>query len=423
MALREDEFEREAVRQAPLDPELAPLNAAVQALSNRPRLHHEPGRFAVQMVQLRRLMDQLELSFSEMAGKFAGSDEYEAQGSVSPIDWIRHHCQMGSRAAADRVCVGEQLPSLSQSVASMEQGRVGFQHLTLIARMADCVDRSPTALVFHEAHLLEQAEGMSVGKFRYACYHARHALDPEGVVRDEVDQVLSRELTLQEGQDGMYFLNGRLDAEGGATLRTALEPLARKHGTDDERRRERRWADALIELCNHALDDGTLPRQGGQRPHLMLTSTIETLIGLFGSPGADMDFSRPISVEALRRHTCDCSVTRVLLSGKSVPIDVGRAWRTISPSQRRALHARDQHCQWPGCDRPASWCQAHHKKHWSRGGTSDIDNYILVCNHHHWKLHEGGWELIETGDGRMLAIPGVRDWYYWARGPTKKVAA
>jgi hypothetical protein len=329
---------------------------------------------------------------------------------------------MGGGAAADRVRVGECMDSLPKSVTALDEGRIGFAHLSLMARTADAISRSPSGAGFEEHPLLEQAEGMSVGKFRYACYHARHALDPEAVVRDEVQQVERRELTLSDCEDGMVSIQGLLDGEGGAVLRTALEPLSKKHGEHDERRRERRNADALIELCNHALDKGTLPRKGGQRPHLMVTTTVETLVGLCGSPGADMDFSRPISVEALRRICCDCSVTRILLSGKSVPIDVGRAWRTISPSQMKALRARDKHCQWPGCDRPASWCQAHHTKHWARGGKSDLDNYILVCNHHHWKLHEGGWELIQTADNRMLAIPGPRDYYHWARGPDRPVA-
>jgi hypothetical protein len=375
------------------------------------------------MVELRLIIDQLELTFSGMAGRFAATDEYEAQGSVSPIDWIRHHCRMGGGAAADRVWVGEHLESLKESVTSMDEGRIGFAHLSLMARTADSIGRSPSGQGFSEHPLLEQAEGMSVGKFRYACFHARHALDPEGVVREEVEQVERRELSLSQGEDGMYTVHGLLDSEGGATLRTALEPLSKRQGQGDQRHRERRWADSLIELARHCLDMGVLPQKGGQRPHLMVTTSLETLKGLSGTPGADTEFSRPLSAAALERIACDCSLTRILLSPDSVPIDVGRAWRTISPSQRRALVARDRHCQWPGCERPASWCQAHHKKSWARGGNSDLGNYILICNRHHWMLHEGGWELIKTADNRMLAIPGRKDYYHWARGPDSRVAA
>ncbi|WP_242419678.1 HNH endonuclease signature motif containing protein, partial [Frankia sp. CpI1-P] len=35
------------------------------------------------------------------------------------------------------------------------------------------------------------------------------------------------------------------------------------------------------------------------------------------------------------------------------------------PHLRRALAARDRGCTFPGCDRPPSWCEAHHVIHWT----------------------------------------------------------
>jgi len=406
---------------------MARLLGEIQRFLRRPRPVEGPG-LGEELVYYRHALDLLELDFSELAGGLAAGDLWEAQGSTTAIDWLRHNCKMSGHSAAERVAVGEHRERLPQSVMAMEEGRIGFAHLVLLARTADAVERSTTGQGFEETALLQQAEGMSVGKFRHACFHARHALDQEGVIQDEVDQVLRRELTMTQGENGMYFLHGRLDSEGGATLRTALEPLARESGKDDVRHRQRRWGDALIELARQSLDMGQLPRKGGQRPHVMITASVETLLGLAGCPGAEMEFSRPLSVEALRRLTCDCSITRILLGPDSVPINVGRAWRTISPSQYKALVARDKHCRWPGCERPAAWCEGHHTIPWALGGGTDLKRLMLVCNRHHWMLHQGGWQLIKTGDGRMLTIPGKRDHYYqWAyyqtRGPDRKVAA
>src|SRR5207249_8189882 len=94
--------------------------------------------------------------------------------------------------------------------------------------------------------------------------------------------------------------------------------------------------------------------------NLQVTATIETLKGLAGAAGAEMEFSLPISSTSLQRMACDCSVTRVLLNQESVTIDVGRSKRVISGAARKALAARDGHCRWPGCERPASWCDGHH---------------------------------------------------------------
>ena len=90
----------------------------------------------------------------------------------------------------------------------------------------------------------------------------------------------------------------------------------------------------------------------------------------------------------------------------------------VSGSTRRALNLRDRHCAWPGCDRPANWTAAHHLKHWTRGGPTDLDNLVLLCHRHHWMVHEGGWQLLKDDEGRLLTIrpPVPLDrWSY--RGP------
>jgi hypothetical protein len=71
---------------------------------------------------------------------------------------------------------------------------------------------------------------------------------------------------------------------------------------------------------------------------------------------------------------------------------------------RRALVARDQGCAFPGCDRPPSWCDAHHCVYWSRGGPTALGNLCLLCAHHHDAVHHDGWE-IEMIEGLPWFIP------------------
>src|SRR5205807_8064372 len=158
--------------------------------------------------------------------------------------------------------------------------------------------------------------------------------------------------------DGSFFLTGFLDPIGGAVVRSALEPLARTLGKDDHRLRPQRYADALVELAGH-----------NQKIQMQVTSSVETLLNLTGAPGAEMEFSLPVSSKTVERWACDSSITRILLQD-SVVIDVGRARHVIYGPARRALSSRDQHCQWPGCERPASWCDGHHLLHWIHGGGS-----------------------------------------------------
>jgi len=363
---------------------------------------------AAELIRRRQEIDQLELEFSYLAAKFAATDEYDWQGFDSPIGWLKANCHLSGGAASARICAGEQVEHLGQSSKAMADGEIGFAHFALIARTSAAVGER-----LDEAKLLGQARKQTIARFHDSCYHARHAADPKGCAADEAQGVEARSLEFSNGDDGMVHVNGMLDKVGGAAVQAALEPLAQRSGKDDDRCRERRVADALIDVCMHALDNGVPSR----RAHLQVTTSLETLLGLSGAPAAEMDFSLLISAKAVERLACDCTVTRVLLGSGSTVIDVGRARRVISGSQGKALRVRDRGCIWPGCDRPATWTSAHHVVHWINGGSTDLSNLVLLCYRHHWMVHEGEWQIVRADDGRMLTIPPITAYQRLARGP------
>ena len=404
--------------------ELTDLVDAIERYCRRPGSRRSGAVLADELVELRHACDLLELRFSAVAAAFADTDEADRQGSVSPIDWIRHHCRMSGHAAADRVCVGEQLPRLPESAEAMAGGEIGFAHLSLIASTARALTTSPTARPFDEGALLAGAREHSVGRFRHVCHHLRHAADAEGFAAEQAQAHEARRLQLSTCEDGALAVRGLFDPAGGALLRSALEPLARRLGPDDHRPREQRLADAWLDLTHRALDTGQVPRQASQRAHLQVTTSLETLLGMAGAPAAELEHSLPISARTVERLACDSTVTRVLLGADSAVIDVGRARRVVPGSTRRALNVRDRYCQWPGgCSRTASWCAAHHLEHWTRNGRTDLSNLTLLCYHHHWRVHEGGWQLVKADDGRLLTIPPPPNWLPPARGPGVPAAA
>ena len=364
------------------------------------------------LIGLRNSIDLLELEFSRIAGDFAQTEEYDEQGFDSPISWLKQNCHMTGGAAADRVCIGEQHEHLVESLAALAEGQIGFAHFALLARTSAAVGGR-----LDEAKLLRQAAKLSVARFRNACMHARHAADPEGYASEEAQGVEARNLTLSTADDGVIVISGILDKVGGAALRTALEPLAKRLGKDDDRARERRLADALVDLSMHALDNGLIPQQASQRTHLQVTATLETLRALPGEAAAELEFSLPISAKTVERLACDCSLTRIVLGSDSMVIDVGRAKRVISVPQRKALNVRDRGCIWPGCDRPTSWTSGHHLVHWIRGGSGDLPNLALLCYRHHWMAHEGNWQLVRGDDGEILTIPPTLTFGPMPRGP------
>jgi Domain of unknown function (DUF222)/HNH endonuclease len=363
---------------------------------------------AAELIRRRQKIDQEELEFSRLAAQFAQTDEYDWQGFESPIAWLKANCHMSGGAAGDRICAGQQLERLGQSSEAMAAGEIGFAHFALIARTSAAVGER-----LDQANLVRQARKQTIARFHDSCYHARHAADPKGCATDEAQGVEARSLSFGNSDDGMVFVNGILDKVGGAAVRAALEPLAQRTGKDDDRCRERRMADALVDTCMHALDNGVPSR----RPHLQVTTSLETLLGLSGAPAAEMEFSLPISSKAVERLACDCTVTRILLGSDSTVIDVGRARRVISGSQGKALRVRDRGCVWPGCDRPATWTSGHHLVHWINGGSTDLSNLVLLCYRHHWMVHEGEWQIVCSDDGRVLTVPPTTTFGQLARGP------
>jgi hypothetical protein len=384
-----------------LSPAVTELLGAIERFRQRPKGNREPTELAAELKGIRHGQDLLDLEFSVTAAQFGRTEEYEEQGSVSPIDWIRHHCRMSSAAVWGSMAVGEHIGELPRSVEAVENGEIGYSHLALMARTAEALEGSSTAAPFEETELLEKAREFSVGRLWHFCHHLRHATDPEGFSAEQNRATEARSLKLSPCEDGTLLLEGWLDTIGGAALRSALEPLALPHGDHDDRCRERRNADALVEIVNHVQDAGSLP----QRPHLQVTASLDTLRGSSGSPAGDMEHSLPVSAATVQRLACDGTITRVVFGPESVVIDVGRARRVVAGPTRRALNARDGHCKWPRCDRPASWSDAHHVIHWTKGGETDLSNMVLLCHRHHWMAHEGGWQLVRTAEGEVLTVP------------------
>ncbi|HLZ95767.1 MAG TPA: DUF222 domain-containing protein [Candidatus Dormibacteraeota bacterium] len=365
-------------------------------------LPYEAGEaLCKRLIELRHQIDVLELEFARLSSEFDRSDYYEDEGFTTALNWIRVNCHMNSSLAGDRMAVGRCLERLPESTQAMCSGELGFAHLVVLSRTAEAVRQN-----FHESDLLDKAKKNSPGKLHHLCDHYRHANDPARFAQEQAEIAEQRKLKLSTWPNGVVSIDGFLDPVGGAAFRSALEPLARPNGADDTRHAEQRMADALVELVC-----------AKQTVSLQVTASVETLLGLPGAPAGETDLGVPISAKTIERWACDCSVTRVLFEGESTVIDVGRAVRTVKGPRRRALNARDKGCRWPGCERPAGWSAGHHFVFWFKGGDSSLGNQVLLCHRHHWMVHEGGWQLVRSDGGKLLAVPPPTRFKPYVRGP------
>jgi hypothetical protein len=151
-----------------------------------------------------------------------------------------------------------------------------------------------------------------------------------------------------------------------------------------------------------------------------VTVTVDAPALAGASSGAgDLDHVGAVDVTVARQLSCDASVMRVVMAGRSQPLDVGRRTPVVPPALRRAVIVRDRVCRFPGCDRPRTWCDAHHVVHWTDGGSTSLQNLLLLCRRHHGMIRrregfrlnvEDGVPIFRRWDGTVLenAIPPQR---------------
>jgi hypothetical protein len=211
---------------------------------------------------------------------------------------------------------------------------------------------------------------------------------------DERQAEPDRKLRVIERLDGRVLISGSVDKETAVQLQAVLNAFAKPRSKDDTRSKERRQGDAIAELIHHGVTcTGVLPND--TRPQIIFTLSWEDLQKdvhriLMGGYGV-------LSPEAARRLCCDANILPIVMNGEGLALDVGSASRTATTAIRRALVLRDGGCTFPGCDRPAYWCDAHHVKAWEFGGRTALNNMVLLCLIHHQILHHSEWSILMLG--------------------------
>ena len=99
----------------------------------------------------------------------------------------------------------------------------------------------------------------------------------------------------------------------------------------------------------------------------------------------------PIPIGELRLLARDADILPSIFDAKTQNMWLGRQRRTASEAQRVALMARDEGCVC--CKANPLWCRAHHIIWWSKDGSTDLDNLLLVCDDCHKKIHLHGWTV------------------------------
>jgi hypothetical protein len=304
---------------------------------------------------------------------------------------------------------------------STEQARVIMEAINALPDWCGDEERGDA-----EAHLLSLAGRFTLDDLKRLANRVLEVIDPDGA-----DEVLGEKLREQEKKAwaatrfsarrrGNGLTRGVFDIPDADydTLAAALEGIiaprrwnrnAAREGMDlDEYKnlsRDQKMGHAFVELIEH-FPENALPQAGGLAATVAVTIGVNDLTG--GHGAATNSSGTTVSAQKAQRMACNAHLVAVYLDSASRVIDHGMTRRIYDRHQRLVLALRDQGCIFPACDRPPSWCEAHHINYWSEEGPTDLDNAALLCHFHHFLVHEGEWGAVMAPDGVPEIIPPRR---------------
>ncbi|WES62825.1 DUF222 domain-containing protein [Microbacter sp. GSS18] len=270
--------------------------------------------------------------------------------------------------------------------------------------------------------LVADAPNRTVEELATSARSIRDILDPEGAQRRFDERNARRSFRLYRDGDGVRRASISFDDEGGAWAAAILDaglrprrggprfvdPAEKSRADDlvaDPRTNEQLAYDLFLDVLRAgALADakqvfGT--RQAGVRMVIMAESA-ESVAGV----GHLEEDGATLPAWLVARRACDLGYTEVVTDSGGNPLYLGRESRLFSAKQRIALAVRDGGCRWRSCDRPASYCEAHHMDGWAAAdGKTDVDRGILLCRYHHMALHHGGWRITRSGSDEFELHP------------------
>ncbi|BBH18488.1 HNH endonuclease [Nocardioides baekrokdamisoli] len=339
----------------------------------------------------------------------SASDVAFEHGARDAAGWLAAEEYGDYRSVRRSLEFGRSLQSAPLASAALADGRLGMDKALVIIRAVDGLpaEVSDELRDRAEATLVEQAAELSPKALARVARHLEAVVDPEAVDAAEAKALLREErsawektsLRILDRFDGTARITGVLPAASAQRLRTYLEAHAQPRKHDGEHARADQLAGrAFCDLLERISPD-VLPKHGGDATTVMVMVPLADLRAeLGGASIGGLDSDQRISAAEARRLACTAEIIPVVLGSKSQVLDLGRGQRLFTPAQRKALRTRHSTCQVEGCDVPSTWCDAHHEDPWSRGGRTDLRNALLVCGHHHRRLHDARYLASRAGD-------------------------
>jgi hypothetical protein len=333
-------------------------------------------------------------------------------GATSTANWHAHATHTTRPQAHRLMRTAKGLDTHDATRTALAEGRLHLEQAEVILRSLDELPDDLDAELAEqaEARLLDLAADHDAKTLKILGRRLLEVVSPETADAHEA-RLLEREeraaaaaTRLTVWTDGHSKVHGRFTLDGvtGAIFRKALFAIAApKHqasnGPLGERRpTPERLGQAFTEYIQR-YPVGKLPKAGGLNATVVVTITLDTLLG--GLKAAHLDTGETISPGAARRLACEAGIIPAVLGGRSQVLDLGRTRRLHSEAQRIAKTIDAGGCEVDGCDWPPGMCHLHHPIRWVDGGRTDRDG-IMLCPAHHARAHDTRYDMKRLPTGK-----------------------
>jgi hypothetical protein len=352
---------------------------------------------------LLRARDVLDAKLCAGIGEVDAAELWDTQDAVSMSGWLRRPLVCTHDHAGRHVARARKLRAMTATRAAWQDGRLSSAQVDAICAVVSA--ERLEAYLDGETDMVDQLTRLD-GPDTAAVLRAWASLVDDLLAPDPTDTTDEGddpgEVFASRTLDGRVALSGDLPADGGSLVLAAIRAVMTKDQPGDPvRSPAQRRADALTDLAKFFLDHHDHPNPTPRnRPHVGIVVDWDSILGR--GQGRLIDSDQPVASEDVQRLLCDAGVFRIVTTGRSTVLDLGRTTPVVSPAQHAALAVRDGGCRWPHCDRPASWCDGHHIEHWTHGGPTALGNLVLLCRRHHRRIHRAGTTAnLDTRDATL----------------------
>ncbi len=309
------------------------------------------------------------------------------------------------RRMNDSAMLEESFPATFEA---WDEGRVGAGHVAVIVEHGLPITDTQARADF-EREALIRAEGTTPGRLGSSLARLAEALQPRPLAERHQEARASRGACVRDIGDGMAEFISTQPAVLAHAMHDRITQQAhalKKADPTDTRTLDQIRADLVADVLltttptvetGAGFSDG-FGGLGAIRGIVNVTVPALALAGVTDEP-AELVGRCPIdpaTARTLAGHATGWD--RVLadpITGCVLAVDR----YTPSADMKRFLRARDQHCRFPGCRRPAHRCDRDHTLDYALGGETAVCNLACLCKRHHTLKGETAWTVRQLGGG------------------------